>query len=89
MDLIEVDNRRRVTLPKSARHDRYIVTAAPDGTLTLTPAVVRSALEDALLQRPGYMERLEREASEPDTAVSFADWRHPREGEIKGLPDKQ
>jgi len=79
MDVIEVDKRRRVTLPKSARHTRYIVTAAADGTLTLTPAVVRSALEDALRQRPGYIEQLERDAENAERAVSF-DWRQSTEG---------
>ena len=78
MDVIELDTRRRVTLPKSARHTRYIVTAAADGSLTLTPAVVRSILEDALRQRPGYMEQLERDAQSQDRAVSF-DWREPTE----------
>lgn len=76
MDVIELDKRRRATLPKSARHERYIVTAASDGTLTLTPAVIRSALEDELRQqRPGFIEQLERDASDPARAVEF-DWRH-------------
>ena len=78
MDVIELDKRRRVTLPKSARHARYIVTAATDGTLTLTPAVVRSVLEDALRQRPGYIEQLERDAQDPRRAKRF-DWREPTE----------
>lgn len=80
MDVIELDKRRRVTLPKSARHSRYIVTASDDGTLTLTPAVVRSALEDALRQqRPGYIEQLERNANDAERAVEF-DWRSSSDG---------
>jgi len=78
MDLIEVDNRRRITLPKSAQqHDLYMASISPDGTITLTPAVVRSALEDALRQRPGYMDQLERDAADPTRAMRFDDWEHP------------
>lgn len=36
-----------------------------------------SALEDALRQRPGYMERLERDAGDPTRAVQFEDWERP------------
>lgn len=79
MDLIEVDNRRRITLPKSAQYDLYMVSTSPDGTITLTPAVVRSALEDALRQRPGYMEKLERDAADPTRAVRFEDWEQPEQ----------
>lgn len=77
MELIEVDQRRRVTLPKSASHDRYMVSTSPDGTLTLTPVVIRSVLEDALRHRQGYIEKLERDAADPSNAVRFADWEHP------------
>lgn len=78
MDLIEVDTRRRITLPKTAQHDLYMASTSPDGTITLVPAVVRSALEEALRQRPGYMERLESDAAAgPDRAVRFDDWEHP------------
>lgn len=77
MDLIEVDNRRRITLPKTARHDLYMVSTSPDGTLTLTPAVVRSVLEDTLRQQPGYIEQLERDAADPSRAVHFPDWENP------------
>ncbi|WP_156765112.1 hypothetical protein [Mycobacterium sp. 1245852.3] len=78
MDLIEVDHRRRITLPPSAQHDLYLVSTSPDGTITLTPAVVRSALEDALLQqRPGYLRQLERDAADPTDTVRFNDWEHP------------
>lgn len=78
MDLIEVDPRRRITLPKTAAHDLYMASTSPDGTITLVPAVVRSALEDALRQRPGYMEQLQSDAAaDPDLAVRFDDWEHP------------
>jgi hypothetical protein len=79
MDLIEVDSRRRITLPKGARHDLYMVSSSPDGTLTLTPAVVRSVLEDRLRERPGYIEELERDAADPSRDVQFADWENPND----------
>jgi hypothetical protein len=63
-NLIKVDNRRRITLPKTARHSVYMASVSPDGTITLTPVVVRSALEDALRSRPGYIEKLERDAAD-------------------------
>ena len=77
MNLIEVDNRRRITLPKTAKHSVYMVSVSPDGTITLTPAVVRSALEDALRSQPGYIEKLERDAADSSCDVRFADWEHP------------
>ncbi len=69
-----MDRRRRITLPKAARHSLYMVSTSPDGTVTLTPAVVRSVLEDALRQRPGYIEALECDAADPSRAVRFTDW---------------
>lgn len=75
--LIELDSRRRAALAKIARHDRYIVDVAPDGTLTLTPAVVRSVIEDKLRQTPGYIEQLEHDAEHPESATEFADWTNP------------
>ncbi|OAT69364.1 MULTISPECIES: hypothetical protein [Mycobacteroides] len=75
--LIELDSRKRAALAKIARHDRYIVSIAPDGTLTLTPAIVRSVLEDKLRQTPGYIEQLESDAAHPEDATEFADWTNP------------
>lgn len=74
---VELDGRRRASLAKIARHERYLVDVAADGTLTLTPAVVRSVLEDKLRQIPGYIEALEHDAAHPETAVEFADWKNP------------
>lgn len=77
---VELDSRRRASLAKLARHDRYLVDVAPDGTLTLTPAVVRSVLEDKLRQIPGYIEQLEHDAARPETGVEFDDWKKPDAG---------
>ena len=51
--LIQLDSRRRAALAKIALDDIYLVGRAPDGTITLTPAVVRSVIEDKLRQIPG------------------------------------
>jgi hypothetical protein len=75
--LIELDRRRRAGLAKFARHDRYLVDVAPDGTITLTPAVVRSMLEAKLRQIPDYIEQLEYDAAHPETAIAFPDWNNP------------
>jgi hypothetical protein len=79
MELIEVDNRRRITLPKAAQHSVYLVATSPDGTVTLTPAVVRSALEDALRSQSGYIEQLERDAADASSDVRFTDWENPHQ----------
>lgn len=78
---IELDSRRRASLAKLARHDRYLATVAPDGTLTLTPAVVRSIVEDKLRQTPGYIEQLEHDAAHPEYATAFDDWENPDSGD--------
>jgi hypothetical protein len=75
--LIELDSRRRASLAKIALHDRYFVDVASDGTITLTPVVVRSVLEDKLRQTPGYIEQLEHDAAHPEAATEFADWKNP------------
>lgn len=77
MDLIEVDQRRRISLPKAAKHDRYLYDIGADGTITLVPAVVRPALENSLRAVPGFMERLERNAADCSHDVTFTDWRDP------------
>jgi len=58
--LVELDDRRRVSLGKVGRpeHTRYIVEEEPDGTLVLTPAVVMSELEAKLLASRELVERI-------------------------------
>ena len=76
--LIQLDSRRRAALAKIALHDIYLVDRAPDGTITLTPAVLRSVIEDTFRQIPGYIEQLERDAAHPEkTATEFTDWTNP------------
>lgn len=69
--LVELDSRRRISLGRLGRpeHRRYLVTEEPDGTLVLTPAVVMTAHEAALLRRPDLVERIESDLANPDRAV--------------------
>lgn len=69
--LVELDSRRRISLGRLGRpeHRRYLVTEEPDGTLVLTPAVVMTAHEAALLRRPDLVERIETDLANPDRAV--------------------
>ncbi len=52
--LVEVDERRRVTLGKigNREHIRYLATEQADGTIILTPAVVMSEAEARFLANP-------------------------------------
>jgi prophage tail gpP-like protein len=63
--LLELDSRRRISLGQLARHDRYLVTAEPDGTLVLTPAVVMTETEARLLQNPELVERIKANLADP------------------------
>jgi hypothetical protein len=64
-ELVEVDSRRRVTLGRHAKHDRYLVTEEADGTLVLTPAVVMTELEARFLQNPELVERVKANLGDP------------------------
>ena len=71
MHLVELDSRRRVALGKLGRaeHTRYLAEDQADGTIILTPAVVMTANEVALLRQPGVVARVEAELAEPETWV--------------------
>ena len=60
--LIELDDRRRVSLGRVGRpeHRRYIAHAEPDGTIVLVPAVVMSESQARLLAAPEVLEQIER-----------------------------
>lgn len=62
--LSEVDNRRRTALPKAPSTTCRRYPPAPGDAITLAPAVVRSALKDALRHRRGYIEQLEGDAAD-------------------------
>lgn len=62
--LIELDGRGRASVGRVARHSRYTVELAADGTITLTPAIVISPLEAALLvRRPDLLAPLPADAT--------------------------
>jgi hypothetical protein len=68
--LIELDSRKRAPLRPFARHQRYIVSEEPDGTLVLTPAVVMSELEARLLRNnPALLAKLEESTAHPERLV--------------------
>lgn len=64
--MIEVDSRRRVSLGKLGRHDRYLATEQPDGTITLEPAVVLTESEHAYLQNVGLRRQIEDNRAHPE-----------------------
>lgn len=65
--LVELDSRRRAALGRLAHHDRYLVTAEPDGTLILTPAVIMTDLEAKLLRKnPEFVRQLEGKMAHPE-----------------------
>lgn len=64
-DLLEVDSLRRVTLGQHAKHDRYLITEEPDGTLVLVPAVVMSELEARFLRNPELVEQVKANLADP------------------------
>jgi hypothetical protein len=55
--MIELDSRRRTSLGRLGHkdHNRYLVNEQEDGTLILTPAVVMSEREAAILANPERM----------------------------------
>lgn len=59
MTLIELDSRSRASLKALASHDRYIAEVEGDGTIVLTPAIVMSATEARLMERPDILDGIE------------------------------
>jgi len=59
--LVEVDGRRRVPLGRIGRKKdtRYLVREDDDGTIVLTPAVVLSEREAAVLANPALIQQLQ------------------------------
>lgn len=68
--LIEADSRGRVALGRLVERDaRYIATRADDGTITLTPAVVMTAHQAALLARPDVVASIRANRADPSRRV--------------------
>lgn len=66
--LLEVDDRRRVTLGKLGKpeHRRYLAAEEPDGTIILSPAVVMSELEARFLANTELVEQIEDNRRHPE-----------------------
>jgi prophage tail gpP-like protein len=64
--LLELDDRKRASLARIARHTRYLVTVEDDGTLVLTPAVVMSTAEAAYLANPALVSSIEEARQHPE-----------------------
>src|SRR5437879_3960869 len=71
--LIELDSRRRASLAKLAKHDRYLASEEPDGTIVLVPAVVITELEAHFRANPDLVARVKDNMAHPERRV-----RHPR-----------
>ncbi|MEX0826164.1 MAG: hypothetical protein WD184_05380 [Acidimicrobiia bacterium] len=67
--LVELDQRLRASLGKIASHRRYLATVAPDGTITLKPAVVMTEAEAALLRNEDLMESIKKQREDPGAYV--------------------
>jgi len=64
--VIELDDRRRASLGKFGRHDRYLVREQEDGTLILEPAIVLTEAEAAFLANPALVALIEEERAHPE-----------------------
>ncbi len=64
--VIELDDRRRASLGKFGRHDRYLIREQEDGTLILEPAVVLTEAEAAYLKNPALVALIEEERAHPE-----------------------
>jgi hypothetical protein len=71
--LIELDSRRRASLAKLAKHDRYLASEEPDGTIVLVPAVVITELEARFRANPELVAKVKDNMAHPERRV-----RHPR-----------
>lgn len=56
--MVELDERRRLSLGKVGRHTRYLVREETDGTLIFEPAVVMTEFEASVLADPAIMDQL-------------------------------
>lgn len=56
--LIELDNRRRASLGRIGRHERYLAYEEKDGTVILRPAVVMTEAEARLNATPDLVDQI-------------------------------
>lgn len=67
--LIELDDRRRASLGRVGRHEKYLAHEEDDGTIILRPAVVMTETEAALLANPELVARIQHSLDHPETRV--------------------
>lgn len=67
--LLETDSRGRVALGRLTEHRRFLAHSEGDGTIVLTPAVVMSAHEAALLGRPDIIDKIREARAHPERLV--------------------
>jgi hypothetical protein len=65
-DLVELDERRRVSLGKIGRHSRYLVREEPDGTLIFEPAVVLTESERKYMANQALQAQIEDNRAHPE-----------------------
>lgn len=74
--ILEVDNRRRVSLGRIGHpeHTRYLAHEEPDGSIVLEPVAVMPEIEARFLRNRALIDRIEDNRAHPGRAtVSFAD----------------
>ena len=64
--LVELDERRRASLGRLGRHNRYLAREEPDGTLVFEPAVVISEIEARFLANRELVARIEADRRHPE-----------------------
>lgn len=67
--IAQLDSRKRLNLAPYAPHDLYIVTAEPNGRITLEPADVISKLERAVLDNPKIMAEVAAYQADPTDVI--------------------
>ncbi len=71
--LVETDDRGRVSLARlgAEPRSRYLARTDPDGTVTLSPAVVISELEHRLLSNPELVEQIQDNRAHPERLMKL------------------
>jgi hypothetical protein len=64
--LIELDDRRRMSLGKLGHHSQYVAHEEPDGTIILEPAVVLTEAEARFLANRELVSTIEDNRAHPE-----------------------
>ena len=67
--IAQLDSRKRLNLAPYSPSDLYIVTAEPNGRITLEPADVISKLERAVLNNPKIMAEVAAYHADPSDVI--------------------